>query len=599
MSNTFLATPCITNNDCEQTLGGIVGTSNCYKELLSDAIARLSTMNSSASTKFTKDTITGGCGCSPTFALDGPRCNSLSPASTGTALLYTLGMFWFILLMARFAPVTYYAITMRLFKYNAAGVTFFFTWASTICFFLQAILTIVSVVTTDAAVDLSSARTGLSRAGIIFLTCAILNMTTAFIEMSRSTRVIANVDKYRNPLIAIVALVILGVILCLVLAPTIVTTILGLVIVAILAIAGVFGPALLYVRSASNLVVGKRLSPCETLLAMFKDATYSHGNMLKLLGFTSTGSSDSREDESSKNSKQSEGTGGGGGAGGSVLSMMMSSSITNGELGRTRYGSKENLLAALNDSDTTSPNGSRRGSKDDNDDPTNNTNAPGSNTSTPTHGPVSHATAMDNATNNNKNHKSLMHRMHLSKGSIHIANHEREAKMISFLSRTLKMGINVSFFLILWLLLVAGNVFAGAQYDPSPSYKVVSLIGCLQNLFISCAFYSILTYLAHQYWAARKKILKKLNATSPAMMANGYKDVSKESKIEGDSKEKDSKNSRDSKTSLNVSKLDDNTMVAAAATTATTTTTSNTTGNMSLAVINPIFKAERSSVTGL
>ena len=435
---------CNTSQQCNawlQQAGGFAFGATCYPNLASSA---------------PRDGSAGNCACSNGYGWGGPLCASATPSTPGNTALYAVALAALAVVGVRFAPVTLAVLRARAWRANAAGTTFLFAWASLLMFQGVTATTLVLAAQPgmSTAAQAGSVRNALNQAGIVFLTCSVLNMSAAFVEMSATTRVIENVNKFRGPLVVFITVVVLLILLLFFLADAFAPTIVGIIVVGGLGVAGVAGPTILYLRSAKNMSMLQTPPSRSTLLrAMFWDAVFNTNAMLEVLGLTSTSQDNGGSLSSSKESKDAGG-GGGGGAG--------STSRNNSKTSREGEGVEAS--------------------------PATPTSGGGGAT-----GVMSLPRPMSLPRLTNKGSKQSV--MGATTASSQAHAHAREAKMVSFLGKTLKMGLWVCLSLYGYLLTVGSDLVLARLYDASETVKMPAVFVMIEYLFLSVALYSMLWYI--------------------------------------------------------------------------------------------------------
>jgi hypothetical protein len=257
------------------------------------------------------------CACAQFFAwADDPSasvnvtCTATTSATSGNGALFVLTVVYCALTFARFAPMIFAAFCRRQWKYNSAGSTFVF---ALVALFVQTLVQIAAVVLTfnpsTQGALLEAYNVG-SQVTSVLLALAVLNMSFAFLELSSGLRLLGTSNFYRRILFVIVGCLVLIVALEIFLTPTIVSTITGVVIIVGVAVVGLVGPGLLYIRSARSIVrtldINAPMPKLGTLmLAMVRELFFVDNAMVRAIGL-STGSL-SRDSRNSRDaSRESE-----------------------------------------------------------------------------------------------------------------------------------------------------------------------------------------------------------------------------------------------------------------------------------------------------
>lgn len=493
---------------CEALLG-VAGTSLCYHDLA----------------PIDGDVVSwGGCACLGTWARDGPGCKATSTATAGTAVLYAVAVLLYALVLSRFMPTVYFITKERLWRINAVGTTFAFALVSLGCFVALAMINFAS--TLGNVQELTPARLGFGRAGVILLSMAILNLTAAFVEMSATTRSTANVNRLLRPYIAVIVAIATLVTLMYFVAPPIATTVVIIVIVFGLAIASIAGPAVLYVRSARNMAratgVGREAPTSALLGAMLRDVVCApcaggnpHGSyMMQVLGLHES-DSEVRDFSSSRETVHTR-------------SPPRGSPRTLSK-GLDRVDSKESVFEPGHpETNTTTANTTAMI------DPSQSVGLGidvGTNTSGAPTSP-SNPTRSLRAGSKESLLKGDQGSMRGKPGGATAGTSRhpsREGRMVRFLSRTLKMGVFLTCNLVLWLIIVSIAVVVNMGYDYHTTFRVSAFMSMLQAATLSAAYYCVLSYLAHQYVNQIKAIEKARRKSRPRF-------DSKDSKLNDESK---------------------------------------------------------------
>jgi len=383
----------------------------------------------------------GGCACEGSWGLGGPTCAEQTGATPASIAIMVVSLVVSVLAALRFLPVLVGLVLnprKGIFKINAAGTTYIFTWIGLFSTIAETSANVAKVTVFDNQHFVVTAVTGRMR--IIFLAICVLNLVAAFVEMSSSVRLFHNVDKLRIPVIVTVFVVASSVVLTYLLASTVASTILAFVVVLILANLGVYGPALMYVRSSNQMAATnntKPLSKWELFLAIQGEICCGGRHMKRALGIThssSSGSKDSKDE--SKGSREASPEipsahlspeGGGGGV------------IRVGSSSLKDHSSRPNLAAYKRSE-----------------------------------------------------------------------QYKREAKMIDFLSRAVRMGFWLAASLVDFLIGAAFSVAIAERYNGSEEFRRETIAQLVQDLSMASAFYQILWFLDLGY----RKALRKHYGTS-------------------------------------------------------------------------------------
>jgi hypothetical protein len=251
----------------------------------------------------------GACACENSFALGGDNCNAQTSASPAVIACSATAFAVSCLVLLRFLPTLVGVLRHRsVLKMNAAGTSFIFAWVAVWATWMNNIAHMVRALYFTASTQIAMSVTG--RIQIIFLVISVLNLAAAFVEMSSSVRLIHNVDKLRIPVLLAIVIASSLIIFTFLFTSTMISAAIGFAVVMILAICGIVGPILLYVRASRRMAMtegAREPSTYELLSAIITDVLFSRNQMKRILGFTKSDSSlHSKDSKDSKGSREED-----------------------------------------------------------------------------------------------------------------------------------------------------------------------------------------------------------------------------------------------------------------------------------------------------
>jgi hypothetical protein len=230
----------------------------------------------------------GQCLCASDYALDGPQCADASPATLGTRVAMGLSVGVIVLLVLTYAPTLYVVIRFRLWRRDAAGVSYVLSWLSIASVLVAASLHLCQTFSADPA---------LASAGRAFFLLSVSLVASTTFLMSATFVDVTQLKKQYTARLTGVLLIALGPFLVVVVLGAVLWltdreedwewTLAVVVIYLVLTVVSIAGPVFLYVRMARNMSrTANRRTPRLSLLceAMAAEIVYGNRAMRRVLG---------------------------------------------------------------------------------------------------------------------------------------------------------------------------------------------------------------------------------------------------------------------------------------------------------------------------